>query len=383
MLLPTNSKSFSLLYNIILGIETSCDETGVAIYDRQYAKTHLSCRASTLQSQNDTHAQYGGVVPELASRDHVKYLQQLTQQCLDKANLRFTDIDGFAYTQGPGLAGALLTGASFTRALAYGLKKPCLGIHHMEGHLLSPMISHPDIKPPFLGLLISGGHTLLVLVKKLGQYHVLGQSIDDAIGEAFDKSAKLLGLSYPGGYPLSQLAQQGDAKAYSFSHPMTAKAGKALSPQNRFNFSFSGLKTEVRNTYQKEIIQAKNPAQEHIIKVNIAASFERVVAETLSIKIQSALDYLGNSSDSVLITRLLVAGGVAANHTIRQSLQQLSIKNRLQLFIPEPRLCTDNGEMIAYVGWLRFNHLSLKHSSLSHSHVILPRWNLHDLRPLH
>ena len=365
------------MHKIILGIESSCDETGIAIYDSEHAINHHQCRASALHSQSKIHAKYGGVVPELASRDHILHLQKLTQLCLKKASLTLSDIDGFAYTRGPGLAGALLTGASYTRALAYGLGKPCIGIHHMEAHLLSPMIENPDIQPPFLGLLISGGHTLLIAVQALGQYRIIGQSIDDAVGEAFDKSAKLLGLGYPGGYPLSQLAKKGDASKYKFSRPMTARAGSALSPQNRFNFSFSGLKTEVKNTYQREINNTNNGMQEEQIKADIAASFEQAVADTIGIKIQTALDHL-NDNNKTPIKQLLVAGGVAANTTIRAKLQQISEKNNAKLFIPPPHLCTDNGEMIAYTGWLRFNHMPYS-ANIKEKPFVLPRWSLEDL----
>ncbi len=370
------------LHKIILGIESSCDDTGVAIYDSAYAKKYNKCRSKALHSQIETHAKYGGVVPELASRDHIIYLQKLTHQCLQEASLTLQDIDGFAYTQGPGLAGALLTGASYTKALALGLKKPCVGIHHMEGHLLSPMLEHSEIQPPFLGVLISGGHTLLVEVQALGHYQIIGQSIDDAIGEAFDKSAKLLGLGYPGGYPLSQLAKKGNGKKYLFPRPMTAKAGSPLSPENRFNFSFSGLKTEVKNTYRRELQNNPNEQQTQQIKADIAASFEEAVAETLSIKIKTALTFLNTDREDKQkpkIKSLLVAGGVAANEKIRQNLQQTSEQMNVQLFIPSPHLCTDNGEMIAYVGWLRLNHLPYQNRPDNAETQIFPRWNLNDL----
>lgn len=379
----TTFKSRLILYNIILGIESSCDETGVAIYDRQYAIKYRKCRSSTLQSQTTTHAQYGGVVPELASRDHLLHLQKLLKLCLKKASLKLTDISAFAYTRGPGLVGALLTGASYTRALAYSLGRPCVGIHHMEGHLLSPMIENPTIRPPFLGLLVSGGHTLLIEVQALGRYHIIGQSLDDAVGEAFDKSAKCLGLGYPGGYPLSQLAQQGNNKAYAFSRPMTTKAGKALSPQNRFNFSFSGLKTEVKNCYQKELLTTKNDLEKEKIKANIAASFESTVAETIHIKIQNTLNFLNRRDNHPKIRRLLVAGGVAANRTLRLSLNRLSEQNKLELYIPAPHLCTDNGDMIAYVGWLRLNNkLDAGNTMNTQASTVLPRWSLEDIGTL-
>lgn len=310
----------------VLGIETSCDETGLAIYD-----TEQGLLADALYSQIDLHAQYGGVVPELASRDHVRRLIPLIQQVLDQAELSLQDIDGIAYTAGPGLLGALMVGAAVGQSIAMTLDKPAIGIHHMEGHLLAALLEGEKPELPFVGLLVSGGHTLLVHVQQLGQYEILGQSLDDAVGEAFDKTAKLMGLPYPGGPELAKLAQHGDLSRYQFPRPMTNRPG--------LDFSFSGLKTFVLNTWQSS-------DQSEQTKADIAAAFQQAVVDTLVIKCRRALQHTD-------CKHLVVAGGVGANQLLRQSLQAVIAKQGGQVFYPRPAFCTDNGAMIAYVGALR------------------------------
>lgn len=307
----------------VLGIETSCDETGVAIYD---GKTII---AQQLYSQVQLHAQYGGVVPELASRDHVRKLLPLVETTLAQAQLQKEDLDAIAYTAGPGLAGALLVGACFARSLAFGLKIPAIAVHHLEGHLLSPMLEDPAPTFPFLALLVSGGHTLLAQVKGLGEYQVLGESLDDAAGEAFDKTAKILGLSYPGGPALAKLAESGDAKAYHFTRPMMDRPG--------LDFSFSGLKTQVLHTWQKS-------TQDSETQKNIAASFQQAVVDTLVLKSLRAID-------QTKATQLVVAGGVGANRALRSQLVTSAAQKNCQVFFPRIEYCTDNGAMIAFAGY--------------------------------
>ena len=308
---------------IVLGIETSCDETGIALYD-----TEQGLLAHELYSQINLHADYGGVVPELASRDHIRKILPLIEQTLTHAQLTKHDLDGIAYTAGPGLVGALMVGASVAQGLAMALSIPVLGVHHMEGHLLAPMLEDTIPDFPFVALLVSGGHTQLVRVAGLGEYELLGESVDDAAGEAFDKTAKLLGLPYPGGPHLAKLAQQGDASAYRFARPMCDRPG--------LDFSFSGLKTQVLNTWQAS-------AQTEQDKANIAAAFQAAAVDTLRIKCQRALQQTG-------LTRLVMAGGVSANQLLREKMQQLCAKHHWHVFYPCPEFCTDNGAMIAYVG---------------------------------
>lgn len=308
---------------IVLGIETSCDETGIALYD-----TEQGLLAHELYSQITLHADYGGVVPELASRDHIRKILPLIEQTLANAQLTKHDVDGIAYTAGPGLVGALMVGASVAQGLAMALSIPVLGVHHMEGHLLAPMLEENKPDFPFVALLVSGGHTQLVRVAGLGEYELLGESVDDAAGEAFDKTAKLLGLPYPGGPHLAKLAQQGDVSAYRFARPMCDRPG--------LDFSFSGLKTQVLNTWQAS-------AQTEQDKANIAAAFQEAAVDTLRIKCQRALQQTG-------LTRLVMAGGVSANQLLREKMQQLCAKHNWQVFYPCPQFCTDNGAMIAYVG---------------------------------
>jgi len=314
----------------VLGIETSCDETGVAIY-----QAGQGLLAHVLHSQVKLHAEYGGVVPELASRDHIRYLLPLVEQALQQAGLQRGDIDGVAYTAGPGLIGALMVGASAGRAMAMALGVPAIGVHHMEGHLLAPMLEQPAPDFPFIALLVSGGHTMLAEVRGVGDYRILGESLDDAAGEAFDKTAKLLGLGYPGGPLLAQLAQQGEAGKYRFPRPMIDRPG--------LEFSFSGLKTFTLNTFQQEIQQGGDEQQ---IRANIARAFEEAVVDTLMIKCRRAVRETG-------IKRLVVAGGVGANLHLRQTLKQMMAAEGGDIFYPRIEFCTDNGAMIAYVGCLR------------------------------
>jgi N6-L-threonylcarbamoyladenine synthase len=306
----------------VLGIETSCDETGVAIY---HAKRGLINHL--LYSQVEMHSEYGGVVPELASRDHIRKLIPLIKQSLQESQLKSTDINGIAYTAGPGLMGALLVGAATARSLAWAWQIPAVAIHHMEGHLLAPMLEENPPKFPFVALLISGGHTLLVQVEGIGRYKLLGESLDDAAGEAFDKTAKMLGLGYPGGPKLSALAEHGKPQI-KFPRPMTDRPG--------LDFSFSGLKTFTLNT-----INASEKNWQD--KSNVAAAFQEAVAETLSIKCKRALQQTG-------LKRLVVAGGVSANKQIRASLTELAAKEQAQIYFPRLEFCTDNGAMIAYAG---------------------------------
>lgn len=306
----------------ILGIETSCDETGLAIYDSERGLV-----GHVLHSQVELHAEYGGVVPELASRDHVRKLVPLLHELLERSNLSRKDLNGVAYTSGPGLIGALLVGASFGRSFALGLDIPSVAVHHMEGHLLAVMLEEHSPEFPFLALLVSGGHTQLVRVDGLGRYQILGESIDDAVGEAFDKTAKMMDLGYPGGPEIARLAGAGVAGRYQFPRPMLDRPG--------LDFSFSGLKTFALNTYQ-------NSSRSDQDKADIARAFEEAVIDTLSRKVQRALSATG-------LRRLIVAGGVGANLALRERLLSLDV----EVFYPRPEFCTDNGAMIAYAGYLR------------------------------
>ena len=332
----------------ILGIETSCDETGVALYHSDKGLIHHS-----LYSQVAMHNEYGGIVPELASRDHIRKLIPLIDECLHHSQLTKTDIQGIAYTAGPGLVGALLVGAATAKSLAWSLNIPAIGVHHMEGHLLAPMLEEQSPEFPFIALLVSGGHTLLVEVKGIGLYQLLGESLDDAAGEAFDKAAKMLGLAYPGGPLLSKLAEQGQANRFKFPRPMTDRPG--------LDFSFSGLKTFTMNTLN----QTEQTPQD---KADIALAFQQATAETLAIKCKRALKQTG-------LKRLVVAGGVSANTHIRQILTEMVIKERAEIFFPRPEFCTDNGAMIAYAGCQRL--LAQQQESLSIN--ARPRWPINEL----
>jgi len=333
-----------------LGIETSCDETGVAIYGERGLLAHA------LYSQVALHAEYGGVVPELASRDHVRKLLPLIRQVLAEANLAADAIDGVAYTAGPGLAGALLVGAALGRSLAWGWQVPAVAVHHMEGHLLAPLLERPAPAFPFVALLVSGGHTQLVQVDGIGRYRLLGQSLDDAAGEAFDKTAKLLGLGYPGGPALARLAEQGDPERFRFPRPMTDRPG--------LDFSFSGLKTFALNTLQQT---GDDPAS----LADIARAFEDAVVDTLVIKCRRALE-------QTACPRLVVAGGVSANQRLRQRLQEMAAKQGARVFFPRLEFCTDNGAMIAFAGHLRLR--AGQHEILAFE--ARPRWDLAELPPL-
>lgn len=332
----------------ILGLETSCDETGVALY-----QSGRGLLAQTLYSQIALHAEYGGVVPELASRDHVRKLLPLIRQTLAEAGLQPSDLGGVAYTAGPGLVGALLVGAATGRALAWALDVPAIGVHHMEGHLLAPLLDPDPPKPPFVALLVSGGHTQLVDVQGIGDYRLLGETLDDAAGEAFDKTAKLMGLPYPGGPQLAALAVQGRSGVFKFSRPMTDRPG--------LDFSFSGLKTQVLLAFERSDRSAQTRA-------DIARAFQEAVADTLAIKCERALRQ-GNART------LVVAGGVGANRHLRAVLQAMAQRIGTRVCFPPPELCTDNGAMIAFAGALRL--AAGLHESLAIN--VQPRWDMASL----
>jgi N6-L-threonylcarbamoyladenine synthase len=335
----------------VLGIETSCDETGVAVYDSE-----LGLRSDALFSQIALHAEYGGVVPELASRDHVRKLLPLVRQVLDEAGLSVADLDGVAYTSGPGLVGALMVGAAAGRALAWALDKPAIGVHHMEGHLLAPLLEAEPPAPPFVALLVSGGHTQLVEVAAVGRYRLLGQSLDDAAGEAFDKTAKMMGLPYPGGPELARLAGEGRPGAYRFSRPMTDRPG--------LDFSFSGLKTQVLLAWQDSDHSAQTRA-------DIARAFEDAVVDTLAIKCARALEATGDST-------LIVAGGVGANLRLRERLHKDAERGGWKVSFPRPAFCTDNGAMIAFAGALRLAAGQHEDGAVR----VVPRWDMAALPPV-
>ena len=344
---------------LILGLETSCDETGVALYD-----TGRGLLAHALFSQVDIHVDYGGVVPELASRDHVRKTLPLLRQVLDEAGCQPEEIDGIAYTAGPGLVGALMVGATLARALAWSWGVPVLGVHHMEGHLLAPMLEEEAPQFPFVALLVSGGHTQLVEVRAIGRYRMLGDSLDDAAGEAFDKTAKLLGLPYPGGPELARLATTGDPKRFRFPRPMTDRPGLA--------FSFSGLKTFALNTLQQGMqAAAGDAAAEQALRADIARAFEDAVVDTLVIKCRRALEASACPS-------LVIAGGVSANRRLRERMQQMVAEAGTRVYFPRPAFCTDNGAMIAYAGACRL--AAGQHAALGFSAT--PRWHLESLPPL-
>jgi N6-L-threonylcarbamoyladenine synthase len=310
----------------VLGIETSCDETAAAVYDGQ-----AGLRSHCLFSQVELHAQYGGVVPELASRDHVRKLLPLIEGALAEAGTDARDIDGIAYTAGPGLVGALLVGASVARSLAFAWEKPAIGVHHLEGHLLAPMLEPEAPSFPFLALLVSGGHTLLAEVRGIGDYQIIGASVDDAAGEAFDKTAKLLGLSYPGGPALAKLADSGQPGRFKFPRPMLDRPG--------LDFSFSGLKTAV-------VVATRDLQLDDALRADVAAEFQRAVVDTLAAKCERALEQTGFES-------LVVAGGVGANRALRSELARLGQRRNVRVYYPRPEFCTDNAAMIAYAGYRR------------------------------
>lgn len=336
----------------VLGVETSCDETGVAIFDagRDTARGLL---AHTLYSQIKMHADYGGVVPELASRDHVRKLVPLIRETLREAGMTTRDLGGVAYTAGPGLVGALLVGASCARALAWALDVPAIGVHHMEGHLLAPLLEPDPPEPPFIALLVSGGHSMLIEVTGIGRYRLLGDTLDDAAGEAFDKTAKLMGLDYPGGPALAKLADSGAPGRFKFSRPMTDRPG--------LDFSFSGLKTQVLLAYQAH-------KDEPNIKADIARGFQDAIVDTLLIKCRRALQASG-------ARRLVIAGGVGANRHLRAQLAAAAAKDRFHVYFPRLEFCTDNGAMIALAGALRLQAGLHDGPEIK----VTPRWDLESL----
>jgi N6-L-threonylcarbamoyladenine synthase len=338
---------------LVLGIETSCDETGVAIYD-----TRHGLLSHALYSQTEMHGEYGGVVPELASRDHIRRVLPLIRQTLAAARLELHDLDAIAYTQGPGLAGALLVGASIAVSLGFALEIPALGVHHLEGHLLSPLLSDPAPDFPFVALLVSGGHTQLMQVDGLGSYTLLGETVDDAAGEAFDKTAKLLGLGYPGGPALSKLADQfaqsGSPRRFDLPRPMLHSGD--------FNFSFSGLKTAVLTLVKKQEMTPQTQAA-------LAFAFQEAVTDVLSEKAVAALSRTG-------LTRLVVAGGVGANRSLRTALLQKATQMGASVFFPELQFCTDNGAMIAFAGAMRLQSLDFAGQKLNNGFTVHSRWDL-------
>ncbi|MBL8246831.1 MAG: tRNA (adenosine(37)-N6)-threonylcarbamoyltransferase complex transferase subunit TsaD [Candidatus Competibacter sp.] len=336
---------------LILGIETSCDETGLALYDSE-----RGLLAHALHSQVALHAEYGGVVPELASRDHVRKILPLLRGILQQAGVKPRSVDGVAYTRGPGLIGALLVGAAIGRSLAWTWNVPAIGVHHMEGHLLAPMLEPDPPDFPFVALLVSGGHSLLVRVDGIGRYRIIGESVDDAAGEAFDKTAKLLGLPYPGGPALAKLAEQGDPGRFRFPRPMTDRPG--------CDFSFSGLKTAAINTWRK-----LEPTSEN--RADVARAFEDAVVDTLAIKCRRALQATG-------LKRLVVAGGVGANRQLRERLRNLAAESGGAVYYPRLEFCTDNGAMIAYAGWRRLAAGQGENTAIE----VTPRWPLDSLPPV-
>ena len=335
---------------LILGIETSCDETGLALYETRPPKLV----AHAVHSQVAMHEAYGGVVPELASRDHTRRLIPLSRQVLESAGRSIGDIGAIAYTEGPGLAGALLAGAAFARSLAQALSVPAIGIHHLEGHLLSPLLSARAPQFPFVALLVSGGHTQLMRVQEVGRYDLLGETLDDAAGEAFDKTAQLLGLGYPGGPALSKLAQSGTPGRCKLPRPMIASGD--------LEFSFSGLKTAVLTLMKKEIQPEKK---------DLAREFVDAVVEVLAAKCALAMQQTG-------LTQLVVAGGVGANTQLRAALDSKASKSGLDVFYPEPELCTDNGAMIAFAAALRLQ-AGKTGAVADHAFGVRPRWDLASL----
>jgi len=337
----------------VLGVETSCDETGVALLRWDPENPGRGLLSHALFSQIALHAEYGGVVPELASRDHVRKLLPLVREALKSAGLTPADLGGVAYTAGPGLVGALLVGASAARAMAWALGVPAIGVHHMEGHLLAPLLEDDPPEPPFVALLVSGGHSMLVEVKAIGEYRILGDTLDDAAGEAFDKTAKLMGLPYPGGPALAKLAEQGTLGKFRFSRPMVDRPG--------LDFSFSGLKTQVLLAWQ-----ASDKSEQ--TRADIARGFEEAIVDTLAIKCRRALEATGAK-------RLVIAGGVGANKRLREQLAQAGQADGFRVYFPRLAFCTDNGAMIALAGAIRLASGQHQDETIQ----VHPRWNLESL----
>ena len=340
---------------IVLGIESSCDETGLAVYDSE-----RGLLAHVLHSQVELHAEYGGVVPELASRDHIRYLLPLAETVIERSGIRLQQLGGVAYTAGPGLIGALMSGAAVARSLAWALGVPAVEVHHMEGHLLAPLLEDDAPDFPFVALLVSGGHTLLAHVESIGRYEIIGQSLDDAAGEAFDKTAKMMGLGYPGGPVLAKLAETGRADTFEFPRPMTDRPG--------LDFSFSGLKTYALNTWTRHRDAVADQGQ---LRADIARAFEEAVVDTLVIKCRRALHQTG-------CQRLVIAGGVGANLRLRQRLQQEAKKHRFSVSFPRLEFCTDNGAMIAFAGCLRLQAGQSQPLGID----ARARWAMDELLPL-
>ena len=341
---------------LILGIETSCDETGVAVYDSE-----RGLLAHRLYSQIAVHSEYGGVVPELASRDHIRKLMPLIEEVMAAAQVNSSQFDGVAYTAGPGLIGALLVGACFGRSLALAWGVPAIGVHHMEGHLLAPLLEPNPPQFPFVALLVSGGHTQLVDVEGIGRYQVLGESLDDAAGEAFDKAAKMLDLDYPGGPQVARLAEKGDPKRFRFPRPMTDRPG--------LDFSFSGLKTFTLNTVTANARDDGLPDEQTC--ADIACAFQEAVVDTLVIKCRRALQQTGKKT-------LVIAGGVSANARLRQQLEKALSKLGAKVFYARHEFCTDNGAMIAYAGTQRLLAGQAEELAVN----VRPRWNMELLPPI-
>lgn len=333
----------------VLGIETSCDDTAVAIYHQ-----NSGILSHILKSQWTTHQPFGGVVPELASRDHIRFITPLIHEAITQANLRYSDLDGIAYTAGPGLIGALLVGASIAKSLAYSLGIPAIGVHHMEAHLQATMLEDPAPQYPFVALLVSGGHTQLVYAHQFGQYQLLGQSLDDAAGEAFDKSAKLLGLGYPGGPAIAKLALEGNASRFKLPRP--------LNERGNLNFSFSGLKTAVAHAW-------RDCPQTPTDRADLAASLQLAIVDSLTKKSLAALEHCQCS-------RLVIAGGVSANQLLRQRLLDGAKRENYQLYFPRSEFCTDNGAMVAVTGFLRFQQPKAQQSLAID---VRARWPLAEL----
>ena len=353
--METTTFSKSQLTKPVLGIETSCDETGVALLRWHPEAPGEGLLSHALYSQIKLHAEYGGVVPELASRDHVRKLLPLVREALAQAGLTPADLGGVAYTAGPGLVGALLVGASAARAMAWALGVPAIGVHHMEGHLLAPLLEEDPPEPPFVALLVSGGHSMLVEVKGIGEYRILGDTLDDAAGEAFDKTAKLMGLPYPGGPALAKLAELGRPGVFRFSRPMTDRPG--------LDFSFSGLKTQVLLAWQQS-------DQSEQTRADIARAFEEAIVDTMIIKCRRALQAAGAK-------RLVIAGGVGANKRLRAELAAAGEKDGFKAYFPRLAFCTDNGAMIALAGAIRLAHGQHQDESVQ----VFPRWDLETLPP--